>query len=318
MERNGAKIRLGLIGIGKIARDQHVPAITASPDFDLVATASRDGSIAGIPAYRDVAEMLAGGHDIDAISIATPPSGRHLIAAQAIAARLPVMVEKPPAATLTQLDDLAAQALVAGVGLFTAWHSREANAVSAAREWLSSRTIQAVRIIWREDIRRWHPNQEWILDAGGFGVFDPAINALSILTHICPAPVRVERAELDVPENRQCPIAAQLAMVAGSAPVHAEFDFLKTGEQTWTIMVETEQDVLELREGGRILAIDGVERECGADREYARLYQRFAELVRSGASDVDDRPLRIVSDALSTGRRRRVAPFYFDPAMVRA
>ena len=36
---------VALIGIGKIAIDQHVPAIAASPDFSLAATASRHGSV---------------------------------------------------------------------------------------------------------------------------------------------------------------------------------------------------------------------------------------------------------------------------------
>jgi predicted dehydrogenase len=32
---------LGIVGVGKIARDQHLPAIAASPDFTLVAAARR-------------------------------------------------------------------------------------------------------------------------------------------------------------------------------------------------------------------------------------------------------------------------------------
>src|SRR5690606_40163452 len=66
-------------------------------------------------------------------------------------------------------------------------HSRMALAVAAARRWLADRTIHEGRITWREDLRKWHPGQDWILDAGGMGVFDPGINALSILTEILPA-----------------------------------------------------------------------------------------------------------------------------------
>ena len=32
--------RIGIIGLGKIAHDQHVPSIKANPDFELVAASS--------------------------------------------------------------------------------------------------------------------------------------------------------------------------------------------------------------------------------------------------------------------------------------
>src|SRR3546814_14231220 len=91
------------------------------------------------------------------------------------------MLEKPPAATTTEISALADHARARGVTLFATWHSREAAGVAGARDWLSDKRIRAAHIRWKEDIRRWHPGQEWILDAGGFGVFDPGINALSIL-----------------------------------------------------------------------------------------------------------------------------------------
>src|SRR3546814_15502820 len=103
------------------------------------------------------------------------------------------MLEKPPAATTTEICALADHARARGVTLFATWHSREAAGVAGARDWLSGKRIRAAHIRLKEDIRRWHPGQEWILDAGGFGVFDPGINALSIMTAILPAPRSEER-----------------------------------------------------------------------------------------------------------------------------
>ncbi len=40
-------IRLGLVGYGKIAQDQHVPAINADPGFRLVAVATQGKPCAG-------------------------------------------------------------------------------------------------------------------------------------------------------------------------------------------------------------------------------------------------------------------------------
>jgi len=52
----------------------------------------------------------------------------------------------------------------------------------SAREWISERSIDRVTVAWCENVRQWHPGQDWLWRPGGFGVFDPGINALSIIT----------------------------------------------------------------------------------------------------------------------------------------
>jgi D-galactose 1-dehydrogenase/L-arabinose 1- dehydrogenase len=315
------------VGVGKIARDQHLPAITQNPRFELVATASPHGVLDGLAAYPDLAAMLAGGHDLDAVSLCTPPSIRAGIAEAALAAGLHVMLEKPPAATLAQVDAMRAAALRAGRSLFATWHSRETSAVDAARAWLAARRIRTVRVTWREDVRQWHPGQDWLLGADGFGVFDPAINALSILTTILPGTLTLDAAELYTPENRAAPMRAILAMrhdgagPDGAGPDHAgpdhagkvtcDFDILHSGDQQWDIDVQTDAGALTLSGGGHRLTIGGVARPQAANCEYARLYGRFADLIAQRDSDVDAGPLALVTDALTLGRNHPIAPFEF-------
>ena len=55
-------IRLGLVGIGKIARDQHLPAIAADKRYTLVATASRHAQLDGVPGHAEIGAMIAGDH----------------------------------------------------------------------------------------------------------------------------------------------------------------------------------------------------------------------------------------------------------------
>jgi len=207
------------------------------------------------------------------------------------------MMEKPPAATISEAVALADLAQEKGVVLFATWHSREAAGVEPARTWLAGRRIDAVRIAWREDIRRWHPGQDWILEAGGFGVFDPGINALSIATRILPQPWRVDAATITVPAGRQGPLKATLGLSAGAVPVSAEFDFLQTGPQTWDIEVDTDAGTMVLSMGGSILRLPGEPPREAKDAEYPGLYRRFSELVATGQSDVDLRPLQLVADA---------------------
>ncbi|MGF7174976.1 Gfo/Idh/MocA family protein [Azospirillum doebereinerae] len=305
---------LGLVGLGKIARDQHIPAIAATGLFHLAAVVSPDGAATdGVPTFRSQAEMLAALPGLDAVALCTPPAVRHGLAVEALRAGKHALIEKPPAATLSELHDLEAEAEAARRTLFTAWHSRFNPAVEETRRRLADATIRSVAITWKEDVRRWHPGQDWIFATGGFGVFDPGINALSILTDILPAPVFVRSADLHVPANRDTPIAATLAMGAAPGsrigPVTADFDFLQQGGQTWSIVVETADGRLDLTHGGTRLMVDGVPALAEPDTEYQRIYRHFHRLIDDGASDIDPRPLSLVADACLVGRWHRTVSF---------
>lgn len=302
--------KISLVGIGKIARDQHVPALQASPDWELAATVSRSGTVEGIDAHRDFDAFLAARPDIEVISLCLPPQPRFDYARKALMARRHVMLEKPPGQTLAEVQALQRLAEKQGVTLFASWHSRMAAGVAAAKSRLVERVVRGVRITWKEDVRKWHPGQDWVFEPGGMGVMDPGINALSILTEILPEPVHLVAAELEFPENRHTPIAARLDFTGN---VRAVFDWRQEGPQTWDIEIETSKGSLALRDGGARLEVDGVAEDL-ADHpgEYPSLYARMADLVARGQSDVDLAPMIHVADAMTLGRRVPTAPFEFD------
>ena len=303
-------LKLGLVGIGKIARDQHIPALAGDPRFELVACASRNARVDGVASYPDVETMLAEVKDLDAISICPPPLAHFEAALAALRAGKHVMLEKPPAATTRQISLLQAEAQRHGRTLFQTWHSRFAAGVDAARDWLGTRTLTGGTITWKEDVHHWHPGQQWIWEPGGLGVFDPGINALSVLTEVLHQEAFVDKALLEFPENQQAPIAAHLALrTQAGVTVNAEFDFRQKGEQTWDIELVTTTGRLKLSHGGGTLEIDGqpVAADAALAGEYPRLYARFAELCAAGESEVDWRPFQLVADAFLVGERRIVA-----------
>jgi len=302
---------IAIVGVGKIARDQHLPAISANPDFTLAATASRNASVEGAEAFRDLETLLAARPDIGAVALCNPPQARFETACMAIEAGRHVLLEKPPGATLSEVHALMAMAEAKGVTLFATWHSRFAHCVPAARDWLAKKTIRRLEIIWKEDVRRWHPGQAWIWQAGGLGVFDPGINALSILSAIYPRPLHLSAADLQVPGNCDTPIAAQMRFHdRGGAAVSADFDFRQQGPQTWDIRVATDQGEMTLSMGGGVMHVDGAEVARGPDREYPAIYEAFADLIALGASDVDLAPMMHVADACTLGRRTLVEDFH--------
>jgi D-galactose 1-dehydrogenase len=309
-------MKIALAGIGKIARGQHIPSIAASPDWELAATISRHGKVDGVEAFTDLETMLEARPDIEVISLCMPPVPRFDYAQTALKAGRHVMLEKPPGATLSECNSLEALARQVGVSIYATWHSREAAQVQSAKAWLKDKRLRSFKVIWKEDVRRWHPGQAWIWKAGGLGVFDPGINALSIVTEILPAPIHLSRATLEFPENCETPIAASLDFVhPDDADVSAVFDWRQEGDQIWTIEAETDGGTLTLTEGGAKLAIDGdMQTEIDADKnpqqgEYQRLYANMAALVRSGGIDMDITPLTHVADAFLLGKRVTVEPF---------
>ena len=303
-------MKIALVGIGKIARDQHVPALAASPDWELAATVSRAGSVDGVPAFTDFAAMLAQRPDIGAVSLCLPPQPRYPYAELALKAGRHVMLEKPPGQTLAEVHALERLAAEQGVTLYATWHSRMAEAVAPAKAWLRDKTITRAHITWREDVRKWHPGQDWVFEPGGMGVFDPGINALSILTEILPAPVHVTQADLEFPANRDTPIAARIAFCGN---VTADFDWRQEGPQTWDIEIDTDAGPCALRFGGNRFQVAGqdIAGEQTIMGEYPRLYARMAELVRAGASEVDFAPMVHVADALTLGKRHVTDAFHF-------
>jgi D-galactose 1-dehydrogenase len=303
-------IRIAIIGFGKIAGDQHVPAIAGNPRFELVASSSRSGQ--GVAqTFTDWRQLLREVDGLEAVAITTPPSVRHEIASACIEAGLHVLMEKPPTVTLSEVDDLTCQAEAKGVTLYATWHSRHNAAVDAAAEELAGKRIAEMQIVWQEDVHKWHPGQRWIWEPGGFGVFDPGINAFSIVTKIFPGTLFVRSANLSFPENAETPIAAEIdfASEVAEGPLHASLDFRRTEGEAWTIEIRTtEGSSIKLTEGGSRLFIDGQERPVSGAGEYPDIYREFVDLIDERRSFVDIRPLRLVADCLLAARRRQVEP----------
>ena len=303
-----AKQKIAIIGLGKITQDQHLPVIDKGNDFEVAAVVSQRGlSHNGVPSFKTAADLYAAMPEIGIVSVNTPPDVRHAIAREALEAGKHVLLEKPPAATLAEFEDLKAFAAAKGKVLFATWHSQFNPAVDEAKALLAKHGVGSVKIEWREDVKKWHPGQEWIWEPGGFGVFDPGINALSIFVKILPFAPFVKAATLTYPENRQTPIAAKLTFGSAEAPqptLTADFDWREQGDEKWHMTIETAAGhKLRLYKGGAALEVDGKLAVEAPSEEYERIYAHFAQLLASGQSDVDGSPLRLVADAMLVGRR---------------
>ncbi len=303
-------IRIAILGFGKIAQDQHVPSIAGNPRFELAATSSRSGN-GPRPAFTDWRELIPSVEGLQAVAITTPPGPRYDIARECILAGLHCLLEKPPTAGLSEIADLDCLAQAQGVTLYTTWHAQHHSTVDAAARALAGKRIARMEILWHEDVHKWHPGQKWIWDAGGFGVFDPGINAFSIATKIFPGSLFVRDAVLSFPENAQTPIAAEVNFSSPEAAgaLTASLDWRRSEGEEWTIEIEAvDGTTVRLEEGGAKLTLAGESRSDEGPGEYPDIYRRFADLIDERRSLVDVAPLRLVADCLLAGKRQSVEP----------
>jgi predicted dehydrogenase len=224
-------------------------------------------------------------------------------------AGLHCLLEKPPTAGLAEIADLDCLAQAEEVTLFTTWHAQHHKTVEAAAEALAGKRIASMEILWHEDVHKWHPDQQWIWEPGGFGVFDPGINAFSIATRIFPGPLFVQSAELSVPENAQTPIAADVTFSSPEAdgPLKASLDWRRSEGEEWTITVAAADGTeVRLESGGSRLLVNGEAQDDDGPGEYPDIYRTFVDLIDERRSLVDVAPFRLVADCFLAGSRTTV------------
>jgi predicted dehydrogenase len=137
-------LRCAIVGTGAIA-NAHATAIAAYPRAQLVAVTdlSRDAASAfaeryGAPAvYDDLDELLAG-EKPDVVHVCTPPSAHPAQALAAFAAGAHVVVEKPPAPSLDELDEMMDAAAAADRRLAVVFQQRTGTAAAHVKRLLDS------------------------------------------------------------------------------------------------------------------------------------------------------------------------------------
>jgi hypothetical protein len=186
-----APLKIGLVGFGKIAADQHVPAIAA---FGERGGGLREPCGRGTPdGLRHLALALQrGGRGRSP----APRAGENRRASRHLERGRPPLASGP------------------GLGVGARW-------------------------VWR--LRSRHQR------------------ALDPHRHRAPA-AGARGARIEVPRNRETPIAARLdlRLSDSEARISAEFDWRQTGDQSWDIDIRTRSGTrLNLSKGGSVLSVDG-------------------------------------------------------------
>jgi len=118
------KIRLGIIGCGRIVQNCHIPAIANNDNIELVAVCDVNSSLAQTFALEHhIGRVYAGGEelcsakDVDAVLICLPHHLHKQAVVAAAKAGKHLLVEKPLANTMRECDEIISEVEKAGVTL---------------------------------------------------------------------------------------------------------------------------------------------------------------------------------------------------------
>ena len=182
--------RIGIVGIGWVARDYMVPALATHPNATLVAVVSPNpedfrGLDEAVRTHPTLEEMVAEG-GLDAVYVATPNHLHREHAVACLEAGLDVLCEKPLAILPEDAAAIAEAAERSGRTLATAFDQRWHPAHRTLRRWVRAGklgTLTQVRI----DYACWLPPDwapdNWRVDyerAGGGAVIDLAPHGLDL------------------------------------------------------------------------------------------------------------------------------------------
>ncbi|WP_279477526.1 Gfo/Idh/MocA family oxidoreductase [Aureimonas sp. SK2] len=194
--------RIAVMGAGLIGR-RHIQHVRAEPETELAAVvdpteAGRQvAADNGVPWYASFREMLAAGRP-DGVVIATPNQVHVENGLEAVAAGVPILVEKPIADDLEEGERLVAAAEGAGVPLLVGHHRRHNPIMRAAREIVASGrlgrivTVNALFWLYKPDD---YFDVAWRREPGAGPVFLNLIHDIDNLRALLGEVVAIQAAE---------------------------------------------------------------------------------------------------------------------------
>ena len=188
------KLRVGIVGCGSIARAhalayQNNPRAELVGTFDIIPERAEDyAANFGATAYRSAAELIEARPDL--VSVATPPGSHTEVAVELLEGGCSVLLEKPPATNLADMDVLAAADEASSGSLYVVFQHRHGSGARRASRLLSTGALGSPRVavcetLWyRPDsyfLPEWRGN--WAGEGGG-PTLGHGIHQIDLLLHL--------------------------------------------------------------------------------------------------------------------------------------
>ena len=293
---------LGLIGFGNIGKI-HYDALTKSGQTDFQVKAIADLST------QSVREVLKN-PNIQAVSINTPPNTHHQLVMDALRGGKHVLVEKPPALTVAQCEEMSVCANQQERVLFMSFHARYNLSVEAAKEELVDKNIEGIDIQYSEYAPNYHATPGWIFNpeiAGGGVLIDSGINALSVVTYVLPdwTSFSVRDAKFKKAEGFKVETEAHVGFSFGSKGSGTlSMDWMNKGPEVRQVTFTADGDTYVVDIVKNIFSKNGEVRQSlnsSLSSEYRGVYRDFARHLAQGKSLISTKELAFIQEAYRRG-----------------
>lgn len=199
--------RLGIISATGTARKRTLPALTRSSAVTVTAIHGRTQTTLDevaaqfdVPRTATTVEALIAEDDLDGVMVCSPPFIHLEQASLALAAGLPVLLEKPAAVSLADVDGLIELETEAQTPVRVAHHLRHQQAWATISTWLAEGrlgTLVAADAQWSFNMNRAAASATWKLDPelnGASSLTDAGIHCLdAVLGLLGPATLAASR-----------------------------------------------------------------------------------------------------------------------------
>lgn len=229
-------LRVAVVGLGWVGTHRHLPWLRASPGVQLVGVI--DHSAARVDEARatfrvphgataDSPEGVPWLDQVDAVTIATPPSTHDVLARAYLLAGKDVLLEKPMALEVDAARELAELATSHGRVLAIVHNFQFARSTLRLRRLLAAGSLGEVRTLWGAQLS--NPQRrlpEWY-DSLPLGLFyDESPHFFYLVRSLLGGqPVLDLAHQVPSPDGRHTPAAITLLMHAGSVPVQIAMNF---------------------------------------------------------------------------------------------
>jgi predicted dehydrogenase len=290
-----SKLRVGVIGVGKMAEISHLPILAKLPQVELVAFCDVDAATLaaradeyGVPhRYSDHHDLLDQ-EPLDAVCLFVPPFAH--TDAEIIAAErgLAVFVEKPPALSMAKAHEIAAAFRRTGVINAVGFQERHRKTADAARDLLAGQpVVQGLihRLHGSRALAAW-----WMIEDQSGGAFvENTIHSVDLLRYLGGDFVSVsarivdrpdKTADLDIPLSH----CATFALASGGVATVTTCTALAHHGHSQFLLVAGDQ-LCDL--GGGALFVDGQEvaRDDPGRAAYEQEFATFFEAVASASPE---------------------------------
>ena len=312
-ELKKSPFNLGIIGFGNIGK-VHFDALTKLGQSDFKVQFIAD--IRNVPPLNDVNYSndyrdLLQDPGIQAVSINTPPNTHYQLVMDALNAGKHVLVEKPPALTVSLCEEMITLADKKGKVLFMAFHARYNPAVEAVKKELKDKEIKRIDIQYAEYVLNYHSPDGWIFNpeiAGGGVLMDSGINALSIATYVLPKSTTfsVGNVQLNKASGFKVETGAHVSFSFGDNKKGTiSMDWMHQGHEIRQVTFVTDQDEYTVdivrntlsKNGEVLMSTDEARETVDQESEYRRVYRDFASHLVNRESLTSTREIGFIQEA---------------------